>query len=165
VNATAEEQTSDQATPTPALDPPAVSTALTPATRRQARLRAVEILFEADIRRVHPCRILDERVEDLQGTTVETFLRDLVSGVAEHRSEIDEQLATYARGWPPHRMPAVDRALARLGAYEINFDASSPPPVILKEIADIASQLSTDKSPDFLSGLLGRLANIRAAFS
>ena len=142
----------------PRTDRPAV-------TRHDARRRAVEILYEADQRRIRPTGLIEDRLGNLEGTPVDGFVRTLVEGVVANRMEIDEQLATYSHGWPPERMPAVDRAIARLGAYEILFGGDAPWQVVLDEAADLATELSTDKSPNFLSGLLGRLADIKQALA
>ncbi|MCL2788508.1 MAG: transcription antitermination factor NusB [Micrococcales bacterium] len=133
-------------------------------TRLQARRRAVEILFEADQRGIHPKGLLEDRLGDLKGTPVESFTRRLVDGVGANLEEINEEIATYSRGWPPERMPAVDRAIARLGTFEILHARDVPSEVVLEQAADLAAELSTDRSPDFLSGLLGRLAEVRDAF-
>ncbi|MDR0945600.1 MAG: hypothetical protein LBM66_05500 [Bifidobacteriaceae bacterium] len=88
---------------------------------------------------------------------VRLYAAQIVNGVAEHQGEIDETIDTYSLGWPVERMPAVDRAIARMGCWEILF-GGVPGPVVLKEAADLAGDLSTAKSPNFLSGLLGRIA-------
>jgi N utilization substance protein B len=85
----------------------------------------------------------------------------LALGVAEQRSVIDEWLVTYSQGWSLDRMPAVDRTLARLGAWEIVFAPDVPDQVVIGDLADLAGSLSTDSSANFLSGLLGRLSKLR----
>jgi N utilization substance protein B len=85
----------------------------------------------------------------------------IVRGVAQHAEEIDEWLTTYSQGWPLERMPAVDRAIARLGAWEVVFAEGVPDEVALEQAADLAGSLSTDRSPDFISGLLGRISRLK----
>ena len=92
---------------------------------------------------------------------VAPYTLQLVQGVAHHQREISEWLDTYSQGWPQARMPAVDRAILYVGAYEVVFEDDVPDPVILKSAADLASKLSTDKSPNFVAGLLGRLSKIK----
>jgi N utilization substance protein B len=126
-----------------------------PPARTRGRRKAVNVLFEADQRGVDAVALAGERLVG-DGPAL-GYARVLVEGVAAHRDEIDESLETYSLGWPLARMPAVDRAIARLGAYEILFESEVPTPVVLAQAADLASLLSTAKSADFLSGLLGRI--------
>jgi N utilization substance protein B len=134
-------------------------------SRRDARRRAVEILYEADQRHTRADKLVEARLGRLAGSEQEAFVRAIVGGVAARRDEIDETLATHARGWSPDRMPAVDRAIARVGVWELLFapdDATrGPSAVVLQQAADLAGELSTDKSPDFISGVLGRVAKVR----
>jgi N utilization substance protein B len=73
----------------------------------------------------------------------------------------DEVLATYAHGWTIERMPAVDRALLRIGTWEILFNDDVPDVVAVDEAVDLARSLSTDESPSFVNGLLGRLLQLK----
>jgi N utilization substance protein B len=81
--------------------------------------------------------------------------------VVAHAEEIDETLETYSLGWPLARMPALDRSIARLGAYEVLFAEDVPDAVALGEAADLAGLLSTAKSATFVSGLLGRVSAMK----
>ena len=87
----------------------------------------------------------------------------LVSGVVEHREEIDEQLSTFAIGWTLDRMPVVDRNILRLGAFELLYATAVPTGVAVSEAVVLAKDLSTDESPRFINGLLSRLAQLRAS--
>jgi N utilization substance protein B len=93
---------------------------------------------------------------------VPPYALQLVQGVSARQAEISEWLDTYSQGWPQSRMPAVDRAILYVGAYEVVFEDDVPDPVVLKWAADLAAKLSTDKSADFVSGLLGRLSRIKS---
>jgi N utilization substance protein B len=105
----------------------------------------------------------EEAAEDLSdAVAVPPYTLQLVRGVAERRPEISDWLDTYAQGWPQSRMPAVDRAILYVGAYEVVFEDDVPDPVVLKAAADLAGRLSTEKSAGFVSGLLGRLSKIKA---
>lgn len=132
-------------------------------TLTRQRIRALDVLFEADARRLPVLEVLTER---LRVTAAQTPLperaRELVEGYAEHAEEVDDQLETHSRDWPLHRMPAVDRAILRLGAAEVLFDteASDRGPVI-GEYTKIAEALSTDDSPRFVNGLLQRLVDVQ----
>jgi transcription antitermination protein NusB len=128
--------------------------------RSKARKRALDLLFEADQRGIDPVGLTQERGQDddrpLNGYTV-----DLVRGVTEHRVRIDELLATYSHGWTVERMPAVDRAVLRIGAWELLFNDEVPDAVAIDEAVELARSLSTDDSPAFVNGLLARLLEVK----
>ena len=81
----------------------------------------------------------------------------LVRGVAEHRDRIDEVLTTYSKGWTLSRMPAVDRNVLRLGTFELLYAEDVPDPVAVAEAVQLVRDLSTDESPPFVNGVLGRI--------
>ena len=128
--------------------------------RSKARKRALDILFEGDQRGADPVGILAERLPAAD-PPVPAYAAELVHGVAEHLPRIDEILASYAEGWTLDRMPAVDRAILRLGAYELLWRADIPDPVAIDEAVELAKSLSTDESPRFVNGVLGRIAASR----
>ena len=84
----------------------------------------------------------------------------LVEGVVGHRERIDQLLAEHAEGWTVARMPAVDRTLLRIGVYELLWVDEIDDPVAITEAVELARSLSTDDSPRFLNGVLGRIADI-----
>ncbi|GAB2470212.1 transcription antitermination factor NusB [Xylanimonas ulmi] len=130
--------------------------------RTKARKRAADILFEAEQRGVDAVGLLRERVaRPLTESPVPQYAADVVEGVSAHRDRIDELLETYSNGWTIERMPAVDRALLRIGAWEILFNDDVPDAVAIDEAVDLAAQLSTDDSPSFVNGLLARLVDIK----
>ncbi|QAY71088.1 transcription antitermination factor NusB [Xylanimonas protaetiae] len=130
--------------------------------RTKARKRAADILFEAEQRGFDPVRLLRDRIEKpLTESPVPQYAADVVEGVVAHRERIDELLETYSNGWTIERMPAVDRALLRIGTWEILFNADVPDAVAIDEAVDLASQLSTDDSPAFVNGLLGRIVELK----
>ncbi|MDR2722502.1 MAG: transcription antitermination factor NusB [Cellulomonadaceae bacterium] len=130
-------------------------------SRTKARKRAMDLLFEADQRQLDPLALLAQRiVNPLVEAAVPQYAADIVEGVSAHRDRIDELLETYSQGWTIDRMPAVDRELLRIGAWEIIYNADVPQAVAIDEAADLAAQLSTDDSPAFVTGLLNRIAEI-----
>ena len=78
-----------------------------------------------------------------------------------HREQIDELLGSYSMGWTLDRMPAVDRAILRIGAFELLWSDQVPAPVAISEAVALATDLSTDESPSFVNGLLGRLLEVK----
>jgi N utilization substance protein B len=128
--------------------------------RTKARKRAIDILFEAEQRSLPPVQVLADRVAH-SDPPVPEYTVSLVEGVAAHRERIDELLSTYSQGWTLDRMPAVDRALLRIGAYEVLFCDDVPDAVAVNEAVDLARSLSTDDSPAFVNGLLGRIVELK----
>jgi N utilization substance protein B len=130
--------------------------------RSKARKRALDLLFEADLRGMDPVGILADRVA-AAAPPVQAYAAELVEGVAAHRVRIDEIVASYAEGWTLDRMPAVDRAVLRLGVYELLWRDEVPDAVAIDEAVELAKSLSTDESPRFVNGVLGRIALVKPA--
>ena len=132
------------------------------AARTKARKRALDLLFEAEQRGVNAADLLRERLAvPVTEAPLSEFTADLVMGVVEHWGQVDELIETYSQGWTLGRMPAVDRAILRLGAYEVLWSADVPEPVAISEWVGLATELSTDDSPRFVNGLLARLAEVK----
>ena len=132
--------------------------------RSKARKRALDILFEAEIRGEPVLAMLDERAAQAS-PPVSAYAAELVRGVQEHRASIDEVLANHATGWALERMPAVDRNILRIGAYELLWGSGVPEGVVISEAVLLARDLSTDASPAFINGLLAGLLELRPALN
>ena len=132
------------------------------AARTKARKRAVDVLFEADQRGVAPLDVLRDRIAQ-PGTeaALPQYSVDLVEGVIGHAVQIDEILTTYSQGWTIARMPAVDRAVLRIGVFEVLWNDEVPDAVAVDEAVELARSLSTDDSPTFVNGLLGRVVQLK----
>jgi transcription antitermination protein NusB len=133
--------------------------------RSKARKRAVDVLFEADLRPgTDVLDLLAERVRE-PGTQapLPEYAVDIVEGVESHRERIDEILTTYSRGWTIARMPSVDRAVLRIGVWEVLYNDDVPDAVAVDEAVELARSLSTDESPSFINGLLGRVVRLKSA--
>jgi N utilization substance protein B len=130
--------------------------------RTKARKRALDVLFEAEQRRLDPLTLLAERIAE-PGTeaALPQYSVELVEGVQAQRARIDEVIATHSHGWTIERMPAVDRELLRIGTWEILFNDDVPDAVAVDEAVELARSLSTDESPGFVNGLLGRLVDLK----
>jgi N utilization substance protein B len=128
--------------------------------RSKARKRALDVLYESDLRGVGAATVLAERVARAD-PPVNPYTSALVEGVTAHRERIDELLATYSVGWTLDRMPAVDRNILRLGTYELLWQDDVPDPVAVSEAVALARELSTDESPTFVNGLLARLFELK----
>ena len=130
------------------------------AARSKARKRALDILFEAEAKRQSAFEVLESRTIQAD-PPVTSYAAELVRGVQAHRGQIDDLLGTHARGWTLDRMPAVDRNILRIGAYELLWAAGVPEAVAINEAVLLAQELSTDASPAFVNGLLARLLEIK----
>lgn len=124
--------------------------------RTKARKRAVDVLYEAEARGVDATATLAERVA-LADPPISDYTVALVEGVQANRARIDDILSRYAEGWPLERMPDVDRAVLRLAVYELLYRTDVPAAVAIDEAVELAKSLSTDESPRFVNGLLGRV--------
>ncbi|GAB3080810.1 MULTISPECIES: transcription antitermination factor NusB [unclassified Phycicoccus] len=132
------------------------------AARSKARKRAIDILFEAEQRGLNARDLLADRLaKPVTEAPLNQYTADLVEGVVSHWTDINELLSTYSQGWTIERMPSVDRAILRLGAYEILYTDDIPDGVAISEAVELATSLSTDDSPKFVNGLLGRLAEVK----
>jgi len=127
--------------------------------RSKARKRALDILFESDLRGLPAGGTLEERREAAQ-QPLNDYTVTLVEGVATHTSSIDATLTRYSSGWPLERMPAVDRNILRIGVYELTEVDEVPAAVAISEAVAMARELSTDDSPAFVNGLLARIAGL-----
>lgn len=128
--------------------------------RSKARKRAVDVLYESDLLEVDSLATLRDRLA-LADPPVNGYTVELVEGVARHRGRIDTILADYAEGWTLGRMPAVDRAVLRLGSYELLWRDDVPAAVVIDEAVELAKALSTEESPRFVNGVLARVLRDR----
>jgi N utilization substance protein B len=128
--------------------------------RRKARKRALDVLYEGDMRDMDPVTVLADYERRLDQPRPEhmDYAVGLVEGVARHLDRIDELISSYAEGWTLDRMPPVDRNLARIAVYELLYVEEIDDAVAISEAVELASQLSTDDSPRFLNGLIARIA-------
>ncbi len=134
------------------------------AARSKARKRALDILFECEVRGLPLGATLDERVLAAD-PPVNPYTVELIRGIAEHQQRIDEVVAAYAESWSLERMPAVDRNALRIGVFEILYVDGVPDAVAVTEAMTLARDLSTDDSPGFVNGVLGNIVRNKTALS
>jgi len=132
--------------------------------RSKARKRALDVLYEAGQREGDPLATLRERLA-LSDPPVPEYAATLVEGVVQHRERIDELLSTYAEQWTLDRMPPVDLAALRIGAYELLWCDDVPDGVAVSEAVALVSDLSTDESAGFVNGLLARLLSLKPSLA
>ena len=126
------------------------------AARSKARKRAVDVLYEADVRSSDPLAVLRDRIETANPPVPEHTIR-LVEGVAENAGRIDELIARHASNWQLDRLPDVDRAILRMATFELLWADDVPDAVVIDEAVELAKTLSTDDSPAYVNGVLGAI--------
>ena len=134
------------------------------AARSKARKRALDVLFESEVRGLPLGATLDERVLEGEPPVNEYTVR-LVRGIREHQARLDQLVTTYARGWSLERMPTVDRNALRIGVYEVLYVDDVPDAVAVSEAVSLVRDLSTDDSPSFVNGVLGTIVRDKSALS
>ena len=134
--------------------------------RAKARKRALDFLYEADIRGGNAIELLKNRgAEDLSQISQAEYSEFLLSGVEEHRAKIDELITTYAQGWDMDRMPAVDRNILRIAIFEILWENDLDDQIAASQAVEFAKELSTDDSAGYINGVLGRIIALKPSFS
>ena len=131
--------------------------------RRKARKRALDFLYESDIRESNALDLITSR--PVTEISQSAYVSELVTGVLEHRAKIDELITTYAEGWDMDRMPAIDRNILRIALYEILWNEGVEDQIVVSEAVDIASEISTDDSAKYINGVLGRIIVLKPSFS
>jgi transcription antitermination protein NusB len=139
--------------------------------RHQARKRAVDLLFEAEARRLTPGEVVDVRTALAESNPdvapLHPYTVAAARGVSENSAHIDDLITSHLQGWTLDRLPAVDRAILRVSVWELLYADDVPEPVAVDEAVELAKELSTDESPGFINGVLGQLMlvtpQIRAA--
>jgi len=122
-------------------------------SRREARERALALLYEAEVKDRPVADVLAELPVE-----PEPFAVELVTGVDAHRADLDALLGRFARDWPVERMPALDRAVLRMGCFELCHRPDVPTGAVLSEAVELASAYSTDDSGRFVNGVLSAIA-------
>lgn len=135
--------------------------------RTKARKRAIDLLYGADVRQVRVAELVvaeAERAADEPDRAASwEYAQRIVQGVDDNADALDAAIRHHAQGWTLERMPVLDRAIARVGAWEILYNPEVPDPVAIAEAVEAASTLSTEDSAGFLNGLLAAIARDRAS--
>jgi len=128
-------------------------------TRRKARVRALQALFEIDSVGHDATEVLDRQPE---GEPLEEesalFMRELVEGVLNSKDEIDGVIEIYAPAWPVVQMALIDRNILRLAIFEILFNNKVPVKVVINEAVELAKAFGGDNTPKFINGVLGSVS-------
>ncbi|AZZ82117.1 transcription antitermination factor NusB [Gordonia alkanivorans] len=144
-----------------------------PGTRHKARRRAVDLLFEAEAKKVSPAQLVAERREYVRSDesvgSIHDYTATVINGLADDQDQIDAVISSHLREWTLERLPAVDRAIMRLATWELFNSLDVDTIVVVDEAVELAKELSTDDSPAFVNGVLAKIAElapqVRAAAS
>ena len=129
--------------------------------RRKARKSALDFLYEADLRSTSALLLHRARAES--GLSESEYVSALLEGVELHKVKIDECIQLYAQNWELDRIPAVDRNLMRIAIFEILFNGEIPDNVAISEAVELAAELSTENSAEYINGVLGRISSIKGS--
>ena len=129
-------------------------------TRREAREKVFELLFESDFRP-------DESADQIYAVATEereipkdSYIEEVYFGVTEHRAEIDAMLEKHAKGWKVSRMSRVSRSVLRLATYEILFMQKQIPfRVSINEAVELSKKFDNEKAKGFINGILNAVKN------
>lgn len=116
-------------------------------TKPEPRDQALVVLYEAE-----------QRSGTVDAHHVSARARRVIEGVLAHEEQIDAVVARLSKGWTMDRMPVIDRVLLRLGVYELGH-TESPTGVVISEVVRLASEYSTQRSGQFINGVLGAYAS------
>jgi N utilization substance protein B len=131
-------------------------------TRRQARIAALQALYELDCTR-HRLEETSAHSEAKERLTPEAlmFSEELVKGVLDHKAEIDALIKKFAAAFPPEQMSIIDRNLLRLAIFEILFSDKTPVKAAINEAVELAKGFGGDSSPRLINGVLGSITDDR----
>lgn len=127
--------------------------------RSKARKRALDFLYEADIKKVSASALFASR--GAKELSQEPYVAVLLQGVSDHLVKIDELIVTYAQGWDMDRMPAIDRNILRIAIFEILWAADIDLQVACDQAVELAKSISTDESSSYINGVLGRIIKLK----
>jgi N utilization substance protein B len=132
------------------------------ASRRIAREQALQALYAIDVGHRDPADAMTEIVGDEAPSDHSAFVRDLVMGTLEQQSAIDESIVANLQGWSLERLPALDRLILRMGAFELRFRPETPPAVVINEAVELAKKFSTEDSGRYVNGVLSAIGPTHA---
>ena len=122
-------------------------------SRREARERALSLLYEADAKGLAPAAVLEQLP-----VRPDAFAAELVAGVGERQPVLDELIARYAVDWAIDRMPVIDRSLLRIAAFELLARPDIPTGAVISEAVELAKAYSTEESGRFVNGVLASIS-------
>ena len=127
--------------------------------RRRARILALQALYEIDATQHLPGSVIDRRLgEEPLPEDGEAFVRELITGVLEHKADLDDMIQKYAPEWPIDQMAVIDRNVLRMAIFEFYVGKLTPIKVAINEAVELAKLFGSDSAPRFINGVLGAVA-------
>ena len=134
--------------------------------RHQARIVALQALYEIDCAHHPPAAVLEQRLARVRLPSAgAAFSRHLVNGVLEHQSVLDVFIHRHAPEWPLEQMAYIDRNILRIAIFEFAVDSNTPIKVAINEAVELAKAFGSDSAPRFVNGVLGALVEHREAIA
>lgn len=134
--------------------------------RHQARIVALQALYEIDCANHAPAVVLEQRfVVARLPTAAKAFARHLVSGVLEHQTVLDMFIHRHAPEWPLEQMAYIDRNILRVAIFEFAVDGQTPVKVAINEAVELAKAFGSDSASRFVNGVLGTLVEHQGAIT
>jgi N utilization substance protein B len=132
--------------------------------RHQARIVALQALYEIDCADHDPASVIGRRLAEAQlPRSAASFSRSLVEGTLEHQAVLDIFIHRYAPEWPLEQMAYIDRNILRMAIFEFAVDGQTPIKVAINEAVELAKAFGSDSAPRFVNGVLGTLVEHKAA--
>ncbi len=134
--------------------------------RHQARIAALQALYEIDCAGHAPGPVLERRLADEQlSKSIKNFARRLVSGILKHQKVLDVFIHRHAPEWPLEQMAYIDRNILRMAIFEFAIDGQTPIKVAINEAVELAKTFGSDSAPRFVNGVLGTLVEHKEAIA
>jgi len=134
--------------------------------RHQARVVALQALYEIDCTNHAPAVVLEQRLATTQLPQAATeFSRYLVDNVIKHQAVLDVFIHRYAPEWPLEQMAYIDRNILRVAIFEFAVDGQTPIKVAINEAVELAKSFGSDSAPRFVNGVLGTLVEHKEAIA
>ena len=132
-----------------------------PTRRRQARILALQTLYEADTTGHEPVETLERLLQEMDATEeVKAFARELVNGTVAERRHLDDVIIRVAPAWPIEQMATIDRNILRLAILEILLNNRTPVKAAINEAVELAKSFGSDNSAKFVNGVLGSVSSM-----
>jgi transcription antitermination protein NusB len=138
--------------------------------RHLGRIVTLQTLYEQDFRNEVSDQnfaldeVLERNIERYKDTIDDiNFIKQLVEGINTHQAEIDDIIRPVAPEWPIEQIARMDRVILRIGVYELTFDKSVPPKVVINEAVELAKAFGGDNSSKFINGVLGTVLSNQEA--
>lgn len=131
-------------------------------SRKEAREVVFQALYQMDITKGTGTEVSNNILEEKPIKDIQYF-KDVLFGIEEKNENLDERIQKFSKRWKVDRFSKVDKAILRLGTYEILFKEDVPDIVAINEAVELAKNYSSAESPKFINGLLDEIRKEKEA--